>query len=57
MILLQDPMSAESTKEEGRVKSVDKSRIGRETRLVVAGLALADIAGLGDTNMLLALNL
>ncbi len=48
IILLQDPKSAESTKEEDGVRSVDKLRIGRESRLVVAGLALADIAGLGE---------
>ncbi len=48
IILHQDPKSAESTKEEDGVRSDDKSRIGRETRLIVAGLALADIAGLGE---------
>ncbi len=46
--LLQDPKSAESTKEEDGVKSDDKSRIGRESRLVVAGLALAGIADLSE---------
>ncbi len=46
--LLQDPKSAEWTKEEGGVRSDDKTRIGRENRLVVAGLALADSTGLSE---------
>ncbi len=35
-------------KEEGGVRSDDRSRNGQETAIVVAGLALADIAGLGE---------
>ncbi len=53
--LLLDPKLAESTKEDGVVRSSDKSRIGRGTVLVChcgfcveAGLALAEIAGLGE---------
>ncbi len=48
IILLQDPKLAESTKEVDGIRSNDKARIGRETRLIVAGLALADIDGLGE---------